>query len=97
MNDWLDRATQGVDPDSPTASLHIFLNLMQMVPWAALLWWSLGFVAVGALLGWWRGRLLEGVLWSVLLGPLGWPLLWLPRRKPPPSGSGRPPPPPLRR
>ncbi len=64
---------------------------MAMVPWTALFWWNLGFVAVGALLGHWRGRLGEGIGWAVLLGPIGW-LVFL-RRKPP-----QPPPlPPMRR
>ncbi|WP_425479729.1 hypothetical protein [Dyella jiangningensis] len=74
---------QGVDPDSPDAFLHIFMNLMGMVPWAALFWWNVAFVAVGALIGWWRGRLLEGIVWAAVLGPLGWIVVSLrPRPKP---------------
>ena len=96
MDEWLAKATQGVDMDSPSASLHIFLNLMQMLPWAALFWWSVGFVVVGALLGWWRGRLAEGILWSAVLGPLGWIMLFLPPRHGSRSAARRQPPP-LRR
>ena len=92
MEHWLDKATQGVDPDSPDAFLHIFLNLMAMLPWAALFWWSVVFVVVGALLGWWRGRLVEGIVWAVVLGPLGW-IVVLGRSRPKP----RPEPPPLPR
>jgi len=72
VEQWLDKAMQGVDPDSPDAFLHIFLNLMGMVPWGMLLWWNVVFVAVGALLGWWRGRTVEGVVWAAVLGPIGW-------------------------
>ena len=96
LDEWLDQATRGVDMDSPTASLQIFLNLMQMVPWAALFWWSVGFVVVGALLGWWRGRLVAGILWAAALGPFGWLVVCLPRRAPS-KLPVRPSPPPLRR
>lgn len=91
MNEWLDRAAAGIDPAAPDAFWQIFLNLMRLVPWAALFWWSLLFVLVGALLGWWRGRLVEGIVWAALLGPLGWlAVLARPRRVPPPlPGRGR--------
>lgn len=86
MDELLARAMQGVDPDAPDAFWHIFLNLMDIMPWAALFWWNLLFIAVGALLGWWRGRLGEGVAWSALLGPIGWIVVVLRPRpiKPPP-------------
>jgi len=77
MHELLARAMQGVDPDAPGAFWHVFLNLWAMVPWAALFWWNLLFVAVGALLGWWRGRFWEGVAWAWILGPIGWIVLWL--------------------
>jgi len=85
MDELLARAAQGVDPDAPDAFLRIFLNLMAQVPWTALFWWSLCFLAVGALLGWWRGRLAEGIAWAFVLGPIGWwVILRRPRRKTPP-------------
>jgi hypothetical protein len=85
MDELLARATQGVDPDAPDAFMRIFFNLMTQVPWTALFWWSLCFLAVGALLGWWRGRLAEGIAWALLLGPIGWwVILRRPRRKTPP-------------
>jgi len=88
----MDKAMQGVDPDSPGAFIHIFLNLMGLVPWKALLWWNLVFLVVGALLGWWRGRTVEGVVWAAVLGPIGWVVVLLrPRR------TGKPLPPPLPR
>jgi hypothetical protein len=92
VDELLAKATQGVDPDAPGAFWHIFFNLLNMLPWAAMFWWSLLFVAVGALLGWWRGRLFEGIVWAWVLGPLGW-IVILARPRPAP----RPQPPPLRR
>ncbi|AND67802.1 hypothetical protein ATSB10_03480 [Dyella thiooxydans] len=93
MDELLAKATQGVDLDAPGAFWHVFANLMALVPWAALTWWSLFFVVVGAALGWWRGRTGAGVVWALLLGPVGWWVVW---RLPPPSAS-RPPPLPPRR
>lgn len=90
MEQWLEKATQGVDPDSPDAFLHIFMNLMGMVPWVTLLWWNVLFIAVGALLGWWRGRAVEGIVWAAVLGPIGW-IVVLVRPRP----KARPVPPPL--
>ncbi len=89
MDELLARATRGVDLDAPGAFWQVFSNLLNMLPWAAMFWWSLLFVAVGLLLGWWRGRAVEGVLWAWVLGPIGWiVILRKPRRKPtakPPS------------
>jgi len=87
MDELLAKATQGVDVDSPDAFMQIFLNLMGLVPWAALFWWSVVFVVAGALLGWWRGRTLEGVVLALVLGPIGWIVVWLrprPKAVPPP-------------
>jgi len=94
VEQWLDKAMQGVDPDSPDAFLHIFLNLMVMVPWGALLLWNVLFVVVGGLLGWWRGRTVEGIVWAVVLGPIGWIIVLA---KPRPKASPLPPPLPRRR
>lgn len=80
---------QGVDPDSPDAFLRIFMNLMDMLPWAALFWWNVAFVVVGALIGWWKGRLLEGIVWGAVLGPIGWIVVLL---RPRPKPAGMPPP-----
>ena len=85
MEELLAKATHGVDLDAPDAIWRVFGNLMGLVPWAALFWWSLVFLAVGALLGWWRGRLWEGLVWAALLGPIGWiVILARPRRAGPP-------------
>lgn len=87
MDELLTRAMQGVDPGAPGAFWKVFVNLMAMTPWATLAWWNLAFVAVGAGLGWWRGRPREGVLWALVLGPIGWLVLLVRTRRravPPP-------------
>ena len=94
MNELLARATHGVDMDSPGAFWHVFFNLLNMVPWAAMFWWNLAFVVVGLLLGRWRGRTLEGALWAGVLGPIGWVVVLLrprhqPRAEPPPLHRAR--------
>jgi hypothetical protein len=95
MDELLAKATQGIDPDAPDAFLRIFMNLMGVVPWATLFWWNLAFVAVGALIGWWRGRTVEGIVWSAVLGPIGWIVVFArPRAR---KGGATPPPLPRRR
>jgi len=84
MEELLSKAMQGVDPDAPGASAQIFANLMALVPWTQLVVWQVVFILVGALLGAWRGRLKATVIASLLLGPFGWVVPFLPRRTPPP-------------
>lgn len=92
MDELLAKASQGVDPDAPGAFWHVFVNLLNLMPWVAMFWWNLLFIAVGALLGWWRGRTGEGIVWALVLGPIGWVvILAKPQSKPPAQ------PPPLRR
>jgi hypothetical protein len=54
-----------------------------------MFWWNLLFIAVGAALGWWRGRLVEGIVWAAALGPIGWVVILA---KPRPRPSAQPPP-----
>jgi hypothetical protein len=86
---------QGVDPDDPGASLRIISNLMGLVPWWNLIAWQVFFVLVGALLGWWRGRTMAGIIAALVLGPFGWVIPFMPKRAPssPAPGSGPQPPP----
>ena len=86
---------QGVDPDDPAAALHIFSNLMGLVPWWNLIAWQVFFVVVGAFLGWWRGRTVAGIVAALVLGPFGWIVPFIPKRVPasPSPGSGPQPPP----
>jgi hypothetical protein len=87
MEDWLEALTRGIDLGAPDAAWQVFARLMQLVPWAALWWSTAFFAAVGAWLGWRRGRTLAGIGWALLLGPLGWVVvLARPRR-----GRGPPP------
>ncbi|HEY8587751.1 MAG TPA: hypothetical protein VIL60_13635 [Rhodanobacter sp.] len=92
MDDLLARATQGIDPDAPGAFWHVFMNLLNMLPWTTIFWWNVAFVLVGAGLGWWRGRMVEGIVWAWVLGPIGWIVLLFRSRTP-----HRPQPPPLPR
>lgn len=90
MNELVDKALQGVDLGAPDAAWRIFRNLMTLLPWWPLLWLTVACVAVGALIGWRRGRFWHGVAWALLLGPFGWIVpLALPKRTPaatPPRG-----------
>ena len=92
MDELLAKASQGVDPDAPGAFWHVFVNLLNLMPWAAMFWWNLLFIAVGALLGWWRGRTGEGIVWALVLGPIGWVVILAKSQSKPPAQ-----PPPLRR
>lgn len=89
MDELIARATQGVDPDAPGAFWQVFVNLLNMLPWAAMFWWNLLFIAVGALLGWWRGRTGEGIVWALVLGPIGWVVILA---RPRPKARAEPPP-----
>lgn len=81
MGELLSRATRGVDLSAPDAAWQIFRNLMALVPWWPLFWFTVACVVVGAVLGRWRGRPWFGVAWALLLGPVGWLMvLALPRR-----------------
>ncbi|HEX7816905.1 hypothetical protein [Dyella sp.] len=90
MDDLLQRAMQGVDPNDPGAFWQIFSNLMGLVPWVSLIWWTIFFIVVGGVLGWWRGRFWEGIWLAAVLGPIGWVVVLRPARKKPVE------PPPLR-
>ncbi|QDE39125.1 hypothetical protein FIV34_07875 [Luteibacter pinisoli] len=86
MDELLAKATAGVDPQAPGAFLAIFMNLMRLVPWGELILWQVVFIVVGALLGWWRGRFTATLVASLVFGPFGWVVPFLPRRPvgPPP-------------
>lgn len=94
MAELLHRILKGVDLSSPDATARIFHNLMGMVPWVPLLWFTLASVLLGALVGWWRGRLWTGIWISLVIGPVALlVLLALPsRRAHPTTGDEGPPP-----
>ncbi len=96
MNDLLQKVMQGVDPDSPDAALRIFENMMRLIPWWPLFWFTVFCVVVGAAAGWWRGRMWLGAGLALVLGPIGWFMLWAfpagaraARRNPPASAQLR--------
>ena len=76
MGDLLAKATSGVDPGSPDAFRRIFENIMGLVPWWPLFWFTVLCVVVGAALGWWRRRVWLGIVLALVLGPIGWFTLW---------------------
>lgn len=93
MGELLQRATRGVDLSAPDAAWHIFHNLMTMLPWTALLWFTLVSAVLGALVGWWRGRFWTGIFISLVIGPLGLLILWaLPSRRARPTSEDESPP-----
>jgi uncharacterized membrane protein YfcA len=92
MDELLSKATRGVDMSAPDAAWQIFHNLMALVPWWPLFWFTVACVVVGAVLGRWRGRVWFGVATALVLGPVGWLMvLALPRRQRPsePERGGR--------
>ena len=76
VEDLLAKATSGVDPDSPDAALRIFEKLMALMPWWPLFWFTVLCVVVGAVPGWWRRRIWLGIGLALVLGPIGWFVLW---------------------
>lgn len=84
MEAWLERILQGIDTESPGATLQLFLRLMGLVDWWLLLWLTLLCMAVGGLIGWRRGTFWRDVGLAAALGPLGWVVSFLlppPRRR----------------
>ncbi|HET8899672.1 MAG TPA: hypothetical protein VFN09_12950 [Rhodanobacteraceae bacterium] len=78
MDELLQKALAGVDPGAPGAFWQIFANLMRLVPWWQLAAFNLACVLVAAWLAKLRGgNLKSAIAWSLLLGPLAWPLVWL--------------------
>lgn len=76
MQDLLQKLLQGVDPGTPGAFWRLFHNMLVLVPWWPLIWFTAACAATGALLGWWRGRVVLGVVLGVVVGPIGWAALW---------------------
>lgn len=55
---------------------------------------TLACIAVGAGIGWLKGRTLAGVVWATVLGPIGWlvvALMKVPQEPCPECGRGNPP------
>jgi hypothetical protein len=76
MNELLHKLLQDVDPGAPGASGRLLHNLLVLVPWWPLIWFTVGCAVVGALIGWWRGRIALGIVLGVVVGPIAWAALW---------------------
>ncbi len=61
------------DPDQTRAMLEgCILALIDPVLWLWVAGLTLLCSGIGALIGWWRGRTLAGLVWATVLGPIGW-------------------------
>jgi hypothetical protein len=76
VDDLLQKLLQGVNPGAPGALGQLLHNMLTLVPWWPLLWFTLACVVVGALLGWWRGRIGMGITLGLVVGPIAWIALW---------------------
>lgn len=54
-------------------------RLLDPVLWAWVLGITLVCLLVGALIGWIKGRVMPGIVWAALLGPIGWLIVALSR------------------
>jgi hypothetical protein len=76
MNDLLQKLLQGVDPGTPGAFWRLFHNMLVLIPWWPLIWFTLACAVIGAGIGWWRGRIVLAVALGLVVGPIAWVALW---------------------
>lgn len=76
MQDLLQKLLQGVDPGTPGAFGKLMHNMLALVPWWPLIWFTVACAVIGAVLGWWRGRIGLGVALGLVVGPIAWIALW---------------------
>lgn len=87
------QAYSQLDPDDLDAAREMLESCMAVLLAPELWWWLIGlsvfFVAIGAAIGFAKGRVVAGVVWSAVLGPFGWLVVALmsPVPKQPPAGS----------
>jgi len=67
---------QGVDPGAPGAFWKLLHNMLALVPWWPLIWFTVACAVIGAVLGWWRGRIVLAVALGLVVGPVAWAALW---------------------
>jgi hypothetical protein len=76
MHDLLQKILQGVDPGAPGAFRQLLHNMLALVPWWPLIWFTVAGALIGAAIGWWRGRIVSGIVLGIVVGPIGWLALW---------------------
>lgn len=76
MRDILQKLLQGVDPDAPGAFWKILHNMLVLVPWWPLVWFTMACAAIGLVLGWWRARIALSLVLGLVVGPIAWTALW---------------------
>jgi hypothetical protein len=76
MNALLQKLLQGVDPGTPGAFWRLLHNMLVLIPWWPLVWFTVACAIVGAAIGWWRGRIALGVALGLVVGPIAWVALW---------------------
>ena len=76
MNAWLQKLLHGVDPNAPGAFGRLLHNMLALVPWWPLIGFTIVCAVIGAVLGWWRGRIVLGVALGLVVGPVAWLALW---------------------
>jgi hypothetical protein len=76
MNELLHKLLQGVDLDAPGAFGKLLHNMLAMLPWWPLIWFTVACTVIGAVLGWWRGRIVLAVALGLVVGPIAWAALW---------------------
>jgi hypothetical protein len=72
----LHKLLQGVDPNAPGAFRELLHNMLALVPWWPLIWFTIACAVIGAALGWWRGRIVLGIALGLVIGPFAWVALW---------------------
>ena len=72
----LQKLLQGVDPGAPGAFWKLLHNMLALVPWWPLVWFTVACAVIGAVLGWWRGRIGLAIALGLVVGPIAWAALW---------------------
>ncbi|HEX7348661.1 MAG TPA: hypothetical protein VF264_03280 [Rhodanobacteraceae bacterium] len=76
VGDLLQQLLKGVTPGAPGAFWQVLHNAFELVPWWPLIWFTVACAVIGAVLGWWRGRVATGIVLGLVIGPIAWAALW---------------------
>lgn len=77
MDALLQKLLEGIDLNDPDAPMQLFLRMMGLIDWWALLWWTIAFTVVGGAIGAYKREFWKGVALGALLGPIGWVVSWV--------------------